>query len=177
MTGDAARARSPSRKHKDKEEKKRKRSGKEEKKRKHGRKDKDKDKHRKRRAASHSGASSSSGGSSSDSGGGGGGGRTETPARELARLREACAQLRDVLRAFPQVPRKDVRTLLWSVDAGQGVDLSGIPGACACCPQRARARPAIYVAPRRATEHAHVCVCACVIRVRCGAAHCAGAPV
>jgi hypothetical protein len=176
MTGDAARARSPSRKHKDKEEKKRKRSGKEEKKRKHGRKDKDKDKHRKRRAASHSGASSSSGGSSSDSGGGGGG-RTETPARELARLREACAQLRDVLRAFPQVPRKDVRTLLWSVDAGQGVDLSGIPGACTCCPQRARARPAIYVAPRSATEHAHVCVCACVIRVRCGAAHCAGAPV
>ena len=153
--GDAPHARSPSRK--DKEEKKRrKKSGKEEKKRKHGHKDKDKDKHRKRRAASHSGASSSSGGSSSDSGGGGG--RTETPARELARLREACAQLRDVLRAFPQVPRKDVRTLLWSVDAGQGVDLSGIPGACACCPQRAVPAPP-STSHRAARLNTHACAC------------------
>jgi hypothetical protein len=167
--GDAPHARSPSRK--DKEEKKRrKKSGKEEKKRKHGHKDKDKDKHRKRRAASHSGASSSSGGSSSDAGGG----RVETPARELARLREACAQLRDVLRAFPQVPRKDLRTLLWSVDAGQGVDLTPLPGAhtlraCRCT--------LACVAPRRAAEHVRACVSWRHARSRCGAAHGAGAPV
>lgn len=52
----------------------------------------------------------------------------ETAAEELARLRKASDLLRDVLRAFPAV-RKDLRLLLWNLDAGQGVDLRNLGGA------------------------------------------------
>jgi len=87
----------------------------------------DKDKSKKRRRGSRSSSPSSSGG---------GDARGESAAQELARLREACAQLRSLLRSFPEVPRRDVRLLLWNVDAGQGVDLSPLPGASCACPRR-----------------------------------------
>ena len=85
-----------------------------------------KEKHKRRRSRSRSSSSSSSSG---------GDARAETPAQELARLREACTQLRSLLRSFPDVPRRDVRLLLWNVDAGQGVALTPLPGAprSACC--------------------------------------------
>ena len=51
----------------------------------------------------------------------------ETAAQELARLRKASDLLRDVLRAFPAV-RKDLRLLLWNLDAGQGVNLRNLGG-------------------------------------------------
>ena len=52
----------------------------------------------------------------------------ETAAQELGRLRTAADLLRDTLRAFPAV-RKDLRLLLWNLDAGQGVDLRNLGGA------------------------------------------------
>ena len=102
-------------------EKKSKKSSKEKRKR---RKEEKKAKH-KRRRSSRSRSSSSSSSSGGDA-------RAETPAQELARLREACTQLRSLLRSFPDVPRRDVRLLLWNVDAGQGVDLTPLPGALRC---------------------------------------------
>jgi hypothetical protein len=56
----------------------------------------------------------------------------ETAAQELARLRKASDLLRDVLRAFPAV-RKDLRLLLWNLDAGQGVNLRNLGGAPVTC--------------------------------------------
>ena len=102
-------------------EKKSKKSSNEKRKR---RKEEKKAKH-KRRRSSRSRSSSSSSSSGGDA-------RAETPAQELARLREACTQLRSLLRSFPDVPRRDVRLLLWNVDAGQGVDLTPLPGALRC---------------------------------------------
>ena len=103
--------REPHKKHKKKS------SSNEEKKRKEKREKKAK--RRRSRSRSSSASSSSSGDDA----------RAETPAQELARLREACTQLRTLLRSFPDVPRRDVRLLLWNVDAGQGVDLTPLPGA------------------------------------------------
>jgi hypothetical protein len=86
------------------------------------RKDKAEKKAKKRRRSRSRSSSASSSSSDGDA-------RAETPAQELARLREACTQLRALLRSFPDVPRRDVRLLLWNVDAGQGVDLTPLPGA------------------------------------------------
>jgi len=114
-----------------------------EKKEKHHKKEK---KHHKRRRRS------SSASSASDSGGG-----PETGAQELVRLRACASLLRDLLRAFPAV-RKDLRALLWSVDAGQGVDVgkvadaalrSGLESLFTAC--RLRRTPAGFVAPPGAT--------------------------
>ena len=101
-----------------------------------------KEKHKRRRSRSRSSSSSSSSG---------GDARAETPAQELARLREACTQLRSLLRSFPDVPRRDVRLLLWNVDAGQGVDLTPLPGAsrCASCGRFRSARRLTWCAARR----------------------------
>jgi hypothetical protein len=116
------------------ERREKKKSKKAKEKHKHRSKEKEKGKHRSSKRRSRSASSDSS---SSDSAP-----RVESAARELARLREACALLRELLRAFPDVPRRDVRTLLWSVDAGQGVDLTPLPGAClrACMAARGCAR-------------------------------------
>jgi hypothetical protein len=90
---------------------------------------KEKHKHRSREKHKHRSSKRRSRSASSDSSSSDSAPRAESAARELARLREACALLRELLRAFPDLPRRDVRTLLWSVDAGQGVDLTPLPGA------------------------------------------------
>jgi hypothetical protein len=88
----------------------------------HERDRKEKHRSKKRHRRSRSGESSDSGADRTDAL------PLETAAQELGRLRTAADLLRETLRAFPAV-RKDLRLLLWNLDAGQGVDLRNLGGA------------------------------------------------